>query len=93
MKGLGLAPLVVGLLALVAVACTAPKSEVCRRVCGRESECVESRSSDEASFDEAECVAACAALERDPSTRGIVTAHDQCVAAATSCAEIRATCK
>ncbi len=93
MNGPRLAPLVVGLSALVAVACTAPKSEVCRRVCSRESTCVESSSQDEVSFDEAECVAACAVLERDPATRGIVTARDQCVTAAANCAEIRATCK
>jgi hypothetical protein len=76
------------LCALLAVACTAPKSEVCRKVCGRESECVESRSSDEVSFDEGECVAACAALERDTQLRGIVTSHAACVAKATTCLEV-----
>ena len=72
-------------IAVGAAACTAPKSKVCRTVCGRESECIESRSSDESSFDEGECIAACAALERDAETRGIVTSHAECVAKAATC--------
>ena len=40
-------------------------------------------------FDEGECVAACAALERDRTTIGLVTSHVECVAKAGSdCAAI-----
>ena len=72
-------------LALATVACTAPKSAVCRKVCGRESACIESHSSGESTFDEGECIAACAALERDTQTLGIVTSHAECVARAATC--------
>lgn len=75
-------------VALAAVACTAPKSKVCRSVCSRESGCIESRPSDESTFDEGECIAACAALERDPATKGLVTGHAACVAKATTCPEV-----
>lgn len=79
---------VAALCALVATACTAPKSEVCRKVCAREAECVETGNADEASFDESECVAACAALEHDPETRQIVVEHAACVAGKRSCSEV-----
>lgn len=74
--------------ALVAVACTAPKSEVCRKVCARESECVETKSPDEAAFDESECVAACAALEHDPGFKKLVDDHAACVASKKTCPEV-----
>lgn len=80
--------LVAAAVALTAVACTAPKSKVCRTVCGRESGCIESHSSDESTFDEGECVAACAALERDSETQGLVISHAACVAKATTCPEV-----
>ena len=76
------------LFALVTAACTAPKSKVCRSVCGREAECIESRNTDDSTFDEGECIAACAALERDPETRGFVTSHAECVAKAATCPEV-----
>ena len=76
------------LFALVTAACTAPKSKVCRSVCGRESECIESRNADDSTFDEGECIAACAAHERDPETRGFVTSHAECVAKAATCPEV-----
>jgi hypothetical protein len=71
-----------------AAACTAPKSKMCREVCSRESECVASRPDLESSFDEGECVAACAALERDPEMRGLVTGRHACVAEASTCADL-----
>ena len=88
-----LARLLTGAIALavaggVLAACTAPKSEVCRRVCGRESECIESSPAGESSFDESECVAACAALERDADGRGWVARHAACVAKAATCPEV-----
>lgn len=77
--------LAVGLLA----ACTAPKSKICRETCTREADCYESASSSEDStFDEGECIAACAALERDPETRGLVTVHAECVGKAESCRDV-----
>jgi hypothetical protein len=72
----------------VLAACTAPKSEVCRRVCGRESECIESTPTGESSFDESECITACAALERDADGRGWVAIHAACVDKAATCPQV-----
>ncbi|MBE7449501.1 MAG: hypothetical protein HS111_11575 [Kofleriaceae bacterium] len=83
----GLARLLVPLALLVA-ACTAPKSKVCRETCTREADCHESSSEEDSTFDEGECIAACAALERDDQTRGLVTRHAECVARAQSCREV-----
>lgn len=80
------------LLAVLAVgatsACTAPKSKICRETCTREADCHESSSSEDSTFDEGECIAACAALERDQETRGLVTVHSECVGKAESCREV-----
>ena len=78
-----------GLLALVA-ACTAPKSKVCRDTCAREAECRgnEIRKDEESTFDEGECVAACAALEGDTLTKPLVTEHARCVKEARDCAAV-----
>ena len=71
-------------------ACTAPKSKVCRDTCAREAGCVGERTSeDDSTFDEGECVAACAALESDPETKKLVTNHAECVARAASCDAVR----
>lgn len=67
------------LVLLALAACTAPKSKVCRDTCTREAECHESGTAEDKTFDEGECIAACAALERDPETRGLVTVHAECV--------------
>jgi hypothetical protein len=75
-------------LAAVVAACTASKSAVCRKVCGRESECIGASPSGEPSFDEGECIAACAALERDEDTRGLVVSHASCVEKASSCPQV-----
>lgn len=85
---LGRAAGLAAVLALVAAACTAPKSKDCRTVCARESECIESRNTDDSTFDEGECIAACAALERDPETKGFVTSHVECVKRAATCPEV-----
>ncbi len=66
-------------------ACTAPKSKICRETCTREADCHESRSSDDSTFDEGECIAACAALERDAEARVLVTQHADCVGKAENC--------
>ena len=66
------------LLALIA-GCTQPRSARCKEVCTREAECTDEKSG-ESAFDESDCVAACAALERDKETRGLVEKHADCIA-------------
>ena len=67
--------LVSALAALALVACTSPKSKACRAICAREAECNGAKPSEASSFDEGECIAACAALEVDknPFIAGQVT--------------------
>lgn len=75
-------------LVLLAIACTEPRSKECREVCRREAECIEETGS-KMSFEEKECVAACAALEQDSATSGAkVQAHIDCVKTKTSCAAV-----
>jgi hypothetical protein len=66
---------------LFLAACTAETSKRCRRVCARQSECesVAATEGSDNAFDEGNCVAACAALERDAVTAGLVTSHVECV--------------
>lgn len=68
---------------LLVTACTAETSKNCRRVCARQGECesivAAEGSGTDTAFDEGECVAACAALERDPSTVGLVKSHVECI--------------
>ena len=67
------------LAALLAMACTEPRSNSCREVCKREAECVEETGS-KMPFDEKECVAACSALEQDTSVNAAkVQRHIECV--------------
>jgi hypothetical protein len=79
-------------LAAAAGACTASTSKRCREVCAQEAKCretVELTQPSESGFDEGECVAACAALERDTQTVGIVEAHVACVDhAGSACAAV-----
>jgi hypothetical protein len=70
------------LLLLFVAACTAETSKQCRRVCARQGECesvAAAEGGSDTAFDEGECVAACAALERDPNTAGLVSSHVECV--------------
>lgn len=74
------------LLTLLQVGCTQPKSARCHSLCARESECVElAKRENESSFDEKQCVAACASLEAEPKSVHNVTAHEQCVQKAADC--------
>lgn len=59
--------------------CTEPRSPACKKICKREAECIDKTAS-KLPFDEKECVAACAALERD-ADRGAaeVKRHYDCV--------------
>ena len=75
------------LLGSLVGACTAEVSKTCRQVCARQGECegvTAAEGGPETAFDEGECVAACAALERDPNTAGLVSRHADCVAKAGS---------
>ena len=70
--------------------CSAPRSERCKEVCERESECAEDSDDEEFKFDKSECVAACTALERDTEGQVKVEKHAECVKAANGCKEIYA---
>jgi hypothetical protein len=88
------AALVSALLAAMA-ACAQPRSAACKEICAREAEChqaTEDETPDEQSaFDEGDCVAACAALERDSKTKPNVEAHWECLKnAGNDCAKIAA---
>jgi len=76
-------------LALVAaLGCTEPRSAVCKEVCKREAECVDTTGS-KMPFDEKECVAACAALEHDAADNGAkVMQHIDCVHKKQGCAAV-----
>ena len=66
-------------------ACTEPRSAACKEVCKREAECIDATSS-KMPFDEKECIAACAALERDVADNGAkVRRHIDCVHAQQTC--------
>ena len=75
------------LVALLATACTEPRSAQCKEVCKREAECVEETSA-KLAFDEKECVAACAALEHDSDNTAKVKRHAECVHKQRSCAAV-----
>ena len=80
---------VAALVAIVVVGCTSPKSKTCRAICAREAECNGAQPTEGSSFDESECVAACAALETDknPFIVGQVSKRAECLRATTSCAD------
>ena len=72
-------------IALIAAACTEPRSPKCREICKREAECIEETGS-KMPFEEKECVAACAALEQDSANSGAkVQRHYDCVKKQTTC--------
>ena len=76
------------LLASTGGGCTQPRSERCKSVCGREAECVDTTKTT-ISFDEKECIAACAALENDASNNAAkVVKHADCVNKQQSCAAV-----
>ncbi len=76
------------LAAIAAVGCTEPRSAVCKEVCKREAECVDTTAS-KMPFDEKECVAACAALENDVADNGAkVKRHIDCVHKQQACAAV-----
>jgi hypothetical protein len=75
------------LVALVAGACTQPRSATCKRVCAREYECVTTTSSS-MPFDEKECIAACSVLESDQDNLAKVQRHADCVTKQQACSAV-----
>jgi len=75
------------ILLLALFGCVEARSQRCKQVCARESECVTSTSS-AIPFDEKECIAACAVLEGDPDNLAKVQKHAECVAKHTACNEV-----
>lgn len=75
------------LLVWTLAGCTEPRSKRCQTVCAREAQCHEKLQTTE-SFDEGECLDACAALERDERSEPQVGQHAACVAAATECEQV-----
>lgn len=92
-----LAVTAVGLVMSVAIggACTEPSSARCKSVCSRETECHEraGKSQSESAFDERDCVAACAALEKDRELIGTVERMADCVAQAGASCEAVLACE
>jgi hypothetical protein len=84
-------PVAIALCCALLAGCTAETTKRCRDVCARQDDC-EAKASPESNFDEGECVAACAALERDPDpgTVALVERHAECVGQATTCAAVLA---
>ncbi|MGE0872752.1 MAG: hypothetical protein AB7P03_29630 [Kofleriaceae bacterium] len=73
------------ILVISIAGCTEPRSSVCTTVCKRTAECIE-QSTTKMPFDEKECIAACAALEKDPNDHGAkVKHHVECVNRQTTC--------
>jgi hypothetical protein len=87
-------------VAVAVAACSAPRSARCKKVCEVYDDCTESTeigavARDEldraVKFDETECVAACAALDRDAEGRLLVDQHIACVErAGTDCKQVLA---
>jgi hypothetical protein len=78
-------------------ACAQPRSARCKEICSREAECQQAAeeagatSEEQTAFDEGDCVAACAALERDERTKPNVDAHEVCLdKAGSDCAKVAA---
>jgi hypothetical protein len=66
-------------------ACTEPRSPACKEVCKREAACIDATGI-KAPFDAKECIAACAALERDVEhSAAKVQRHIACVAKQQAC--------
>lgn len=96
MRALAMAVVGFGLgAALGAGACTEPSSTRCKSVCSREAECHEQagKTQGETAFDEGDCVAACAALEKDREMVGTVERYADCVSQAGASCEAVLACE
>lgn len=81
----------VALIVLITLAaCSEPRSEDCKSVCQRETDCAEQQSNlvENYPYDLDECVAACVALERDKEGKLLVERHVECAKKATDCDEL-----
>jgi hypothetical protein len=76
-------------------ACTEPSSARCKSVCSREAECHDQagKGQGETAFDEGDCVAACAALEKDRELIGTVERYADCVTQAGASCEAVLACE
>lgn len=63
--------------------CGGGRQNRCQRVCEKEARCAAELEADD--VDEAECIAECKDLERDPELRRFVDQHLRCVEHAVSC--------
>jgi hypothetical protein len=85
------------LLSVLLAACAQPRSPACKAICAREAECQQTaedeKPDEQNAFDEGDCVAACAALERDGKTQPNVVAHWVCVQKAADDCEKVAECR
>ena len=71
------------LAVIVLAGCVQERSEVCKRACALEYECVKTT---QQPFDEKQCISVCSALEATPQAAR-VEAHAQCVQAHATCSE------
>ena len=83
--------LVIAAGAMMGTACSDEHSQQCRDICKRTDDCADSAKDPNFKFDEGECRAACAFLERDEDKgKAIVADHAACVKKASSCADVLA---
>jgi len=75
-------------LALLAAACTQPRSKTCTDICARENDCIASTNS-QTPFDEKECIVACEMLRNDREQNlATVEQHKECVMSKASCTDV-----
>lgn len=80
--------MLIALIALIAPACTQPRSQRCREICKREADCVD-QTGNKIAFDEKECVAACGVLESDVADNvAKVVRHAECVSRKQACTDV-----
>jgi hypothetical protein len=76
-------------LALVMLAaCSSSRSPRCKQICQRESQCIRELRQVDIHLDEAECISACTALDRDAEGHRIVDEHAQCIGRAADCSAV-----
>lgn len=81
------------LLTLLSPSCTSSRSPRCKVICQQEAGCIHELRELDIDFDEAECIAACTALDRDSEGKQLVEQHEQCVNSAGSNCEAMLQCR
>ena len=67
------------------VACAAPRSERCKRICELEAQCIEADPPKDITFDKNDCIVSCSAFDRDePVGKTKIDEHEACVKKAKS---------